>query len=56
MIRIDAVWLASEPLDMRAGIVYDENYAETGGPIVEYRKAMGWNPASRQQNEKADTM
>ena len=31
-------------LDMRAGIVYDENYAETGGPIVEYRKAMGWNP------------
>ena len=34
-------------LDMRAGIVYDENYAETAGPIVEYRKAMGWNPVEQ---------
>ena len=31
-------------LDMRAGIVLDENYLATSGPIVEYRKATGWNP------------
>lgn len=31
-------------LDMRAGIVWDENYLATSGPIVEYRKASGWNP------------
>lgn len=31
-------------LDMRAGIVYDENYLTTSGPIIAYRKAMGWNP------------
>lgn len=31
-------------LDMRAGIVWDENYLATSGPIVEYRKATGWNP------------
>ncbi|MGQ0655534.1 MAG: serine hydrolase domain-containing protein, partial [Betaproteobacteria bacterium] len=30
-------------LDMRAGIEWDENYAATSGPIVEYRKATGWN-------------
>jgi len=33
-------------LDMRAGLVWDENYLATSGPIVEYRKATGWNPAS----------
>jgi len=33
-------------LDMRAGLVWDENYLATSGPIVEYRKASGWNPAS----------
>ena len=33
-------------LDMRAGIAWDENYLATSGPIVEYRKATGWNPAS----------
>jgi len=32
-------------LDMRAGIAWDENYLATSGPIVEYRKATGWNPA-----------
>jgi CubicO group peptidase (beta-lactamase class C family) len=32
-------------LDMRAGIVWDENYLATSGPIVEYRKATGWNPS-----------
>jgi CubicO group peptidase (beta-lactamase class C family) len=31
-------------LDMRAGIVWDENYLAASGPIVEYRKASGWNP------------
>ena len=31
-------------LDMRAGLVWDENYLATSGPIVEYRKATGWNP------------
>ena len=31
-------------LDMRVGIVWDENYLATSGPIVEYRKATGWNP------------
>ena len=31
-------------LDMRAGIGFDEDYLATSGPIVEYRKATGWNP------------
>src|SRR5262245_20025838 len=31
-------------LDMRAGIVWDENYLATSGPIVDYRKSTGWNP------------
>ena len=31
-------------LDMRAGIVWDENYLAASGPMVEYRKATGWNP------------
>ncbi len=31
-------------LDMRAGIVWDENYLATSGPSVESRKATGWNP------------
>jgi len=31
-------------LDMRAGIVWDEDYLATSGPIIEYRKATGWNP------------
>jgi CubicO group peptidase (beta-lactamase class C family) len=31
-------------LDMRAGIVWDEDYLVSSGPIVEYRKATGWNP------------
>jgi CubicO group peptidase (beta-lactamase class C family) len=32
-------------LDMRAGIVWDEDYLAASGPIVEYRKATGWNPS-----------
>jgi hypothetical protein len=31
-------------LDMRAGILFDEDYLATSGPIVQYRKAQGWNP------------
>jgi CubicO group peptidase (beta-lactamase class C family) len=31
-------------LDMRAGVAWDENYLAASGPIVEYRKATGWNP------------
>ena len=30
-------------LDMRAGVKFDEDYLATTGPIVEYRKASGWN-------------
>ena len=31
-------------LDMRAGILFDENYLATSGPIIAYRKATNWNP------------
>jgi CubicO group peptidase (beta-lactamase class C family) len=31
-------------LDMRTGLVFDENYLATTGPIIEYRKATNWNP------------
>lgn len=31
-------------LDMRAAIAFEEDYLATSGPIVEYRKATGWNP------------
>ena len=31
-------------LDMRAGIVWNEDYLAKSGPIVEYRKATAWNP------------
>ena len=31
-------------LDMRAGVKFEEDYLATSGPIVEYRKASGWNP------------
>jgi CubicO group peptidase (beta-lactamase class C family) len=30
-------------LDMRTGVEFDEDYLATSGPIVEYRKATGWN-------------
>ena len=33
-------------LDMRTGVVFDENYLATSGPIIEYRKSTGWNPLS----------
>jgi CubicO group peptidase (beta-lactamase class C family) len=31
-------------LDMRASIVFDEDYLATEGPIIAYRKATNWNP------------
>jgi CubicO group peptidase (beta-lactamase class C family) len=31
-------------LDMRTGVVWDEDYLASSGPIIEYRKATGWNP------------
>ncbi|MGE4081220.1 MAG: serine hydrolase, partial [Reyranella sp.] len=31
-------------LDMRTAVAFDEDYLATSGPIVEYRKATGWNP------------
>jgi len=31
-------------LDMRTGVAFDEDYAATFGPIVEYRKATNWHP------------
>jgi CubicO group peptidase (beta-lactamase class C family) len=31
-------------LDMRTGLVFDENYLATEGPIIEYRKSTNWNP------------
>ena len=31
-------------LDMRAGIAFNEDYLASSGPIIEYRKATGWNP------------
>ena len=31
-------------LDMRAGVLFDENYEAVSGAIIEYRKAQGWNP------------
>lgn len=31
-------------LDMRAGVRFNEDYLATSGPIIEYRKATGWNP------------
>ena len=32
-------------LDMRAGILFDEDYMAADGPIIAYRRATGWNPA-----------
>jgi len=31
-------------LDMRAGILWDEDYHAVSGPIIEYRKSTNWNP------------
>ena len=34
-------------LDMRAGILFDEDYLATEGPIVDYRFAANWNPVPK---------
>lgn len=31
-------------LDMRAGVLFDENYEAVSGAIIAYRRAQGWNP------------
>lgn len=31
-------------LDMRAGVLFDEDYLASGGAIIEYRKATNWEP------------
>ncbi|HSF96780.1 MAG TPA: serine hydrolase domain-containing protein [Thermohalobaculum sp.] len=31
-------------LDMRTGVMFDEDYLATSGPIIEYRKATNWEP------------
>ncbi len=31
-------------LDMRAGVLFEEDYLATSGPIVDYRYAANWNP------------
>ena len=31
-------------IDMRVGILFDEDYLATAGPIIEYRKAQNWDP------------
>jgi CubicO group peptidase (beta-lactamase class C family) len=34
-------------LDMRAGVLFDEDYLTTEGPIVDYRFAANWNPVPK---------
>jgi CubicO group peptidase (beta-lactamase class C family) len=31
-------------LDMRTGAAFNEDYSATSGPMIAYRKAVGWNP------------
>lgn len=31
-------------IDMRVGVFFDEDYLKSAGPIIEYRKAQGWDP------------
>lgn len=33
-----------QALDMQVGVLFDEDYTATSGPIIEYRKAANWNP------------
>ncbi|WP_050929287.1 serine hydrolase domain-containing protein [Aestuariivita boseongensis] len=33
-----------QALDMQVGVLFDEDYTATTGPIIEYRKAANWNP------------
>ena len=34
-----------DALDMRVGVLFDEDYLATEGPIIDYRYAANWNPA-----------
>ena len=34
-------------LDMRAGVLFDEDYLATEGPIIDYRFAANWNPVPK---------
>ena len=34
-------------LDMRAGVLFDEDYLATDGPIIDYRFAANWNPVPK---------
>lgn len=36
-------------LDMRAGVLFDEDYLATDGAIIEYRKATNWEPLAPNQ-------
>ncbi len=36
-------------LDMRVGILFDEDYLAASGPIIAYRQATGWNPVDPQE-------
>jgi CubicO group peptidase (beta-lactamase class C family) len=31
-------------IDMRVGVLFDEDYLASAGPIIEYRKAQNWDP------------
>jgi CubicO group peptidase (beta-lactamase class C family) len=33
-------------LDMRTGVAFNEDYLATSGPMIAYRKAVGWNPVA----------
>ena len=35
-------------LDMRAGILFDEDYLADSGPLIEYRRATNWNPPEQE--------
>ncbi len=34
-------------LDMRAGVLFEEDYLATDGPIIDYRFAANWNPVPK---------
>ena len=38
-------------LDMRTGVVFEEDYLATQGKIIEYRKATNWNPVAKNEPE-----
>jgi CubicO group peptidase (beta-lactamase class C family) len=39
-----------DALDMRVGVLFDEDYLVTHGPIVDYRRAANWNPGDTDLN------